>query len=235
MPNGSRVPGTPYVVDPVKGAFNIGCMIRWLDFNDCWLAAEWGHPSDNMGAILSVADWVNRTNKNGGNLANGKIFTVKDVLVGMIKAHEIQGVMALENSFNRVGLDHVVLVKVASTAVVSQMLGLTEGQTRDAISQAFVDGQSLRTYRHTPDTMSRKSWAAGDACERAVNLVLKVQAGEGGMPSILTSPTWGFYDVLFKGKPFKYQRGYGEYVMENVLFKVSYPGECYKHGRDMHY
>ncbi|KAF2773568.1 2-methylcitrate dehydratase [Teratosphaeria nubilosa] len=225
VPNGTRLPGTPYVLDPILGAFNIGAAIRWLDFNDCWLAAEWGHPSDNLGAILSVADWANRTNKNGGNVANGKIFTVKDVLEAMVKAHEIQGCMALENSFNKVGLDHVVLVKVASTGVVAQMLGLSEGQTRDAISQAWVDGQSMRTYRHSPNTMSRKSWAAGDACQRAVDIVMKVQKGEGGMATVLTAPTWGFYDVNFHGKRFDFQRPYGTYVMENVLFKVSYPAE----------
>ena len=201
-------------------------MIRWLDFNDCWLAAEWGHPSDNLGAILAVADWVNQTNKSGGQkLANGKVFTVKDVLEGMVKAHEIQGCLALENSFNKVGLDHVVLVKVASTAVVANMLGLSEAQTRDAISQAWVDGQSMRTYRHSPNTMSRKSWAAGDACEKAVNLCLKVMKGEGGMATALTAPTWGFYDVNFHGAKFNFQREYGSYVMENVLFKVSYPAE----------
>jgi 2-methylcitrate dehydratase len=225
VPNGTKVPGTNYQLDPVNGAFNIGAMIRWLDFNDCWLAAEWGHPSDNLGAILAVADWITRTNKNGGNLGNGKIFKVRDVLEAMIRAHEIQGCMALENSFNKVGLDHVVLVKLASTAVVSKMMGLSEEQTRDAISQAWVDGQSLRTYRHTPNTMSRKSWAAGDACQKAVNIVLKVMKGEQGMPTVLSAPTWGFYDVNFGGKPFQFQRGYGSYVMENVLFKVSYPGE----------
>ncbi|KAJ0122937.1 2-methylcitrate dehydratase [Diaporthe amygdali] len=225
VPNGTKVFGTPYQLDPVNGAFNIGAMIRWLDYNDCWLAAEWGHPSDNLGAILAVADWVNRTNKAGGNLAGGKIFTVKDVLEGMIKAHEIQGCLALENSYNKVGLDHVVLVKVASTAVVSGMLGLNEKQTADAITQAWVDGQSLRTYRHSPNTMSRKSWAAGDACQRAVNLVLKVQKGEAGVPTVLSAPVWGFYDVLFKGNKFEFQRPYGSYVMENVLFKVSYPAE----------
>ena len=226
VPNGTRVPGTPYVVDPIKGAFNIGTMVRWLDFNDCWLAAEWGHPSDNMGAILAVADYINRANSAGAqNFNNGKIFTIKDILEATIKAHEIQGCMALENSFNRVGLDHVLLVKLASTAVVSQMFGLSEIQTRDAIAQAFVDGQSLRTYRHSPNTMSRKSWAAGDACERAVNLCIKIMRGEKGMATILTTPTWGFYDVCFGGKPFKFQRPYGSYVMENVLFKVSYPAE----------
>lgn len=226
MPNGTRVPGTPFVLDPVNGAFNIGAMIRWLDYNDCWLAAEWGHPSDNLGAILAVADWITRTNKAGGNIAGGKIFTVRDVLEAMIKAHEIQGCLALLNSFNKVGLDHVVLVKVASTAVVSKMLGLSEKQTADAITQAWVDGQSLRTYRHSPNTMSRKSWAAGDACQRAVNLALKVMKGEPGVPTVLSAPVWGFYDVLFKGKKFEFQRPYGSYVMENVLFKVSYPGMC---------
>ncbi|KAK0718853.1 MmgE/PrpD family-domain-containing protein [Apiosordaria backusii] len=225
VPNGTKVPGTPYQLDPVNGAFNIGAMIRWLDYNDCWLAAEWGHPSDNLGAILAVADWITRTNKAGGNLAGGKIFTIRDVLEAMIKAHEIQGCLALLNSFNKVGLDHVVLVKVASTAVVSKMLGLNEKQTADAITQAWVDGQALRTYRHTPNTMSRKSWAAGDACQRAVNLALKVLQGETGVPTVLSAPVWGFYDVLFKGKKFEFQRPYGSYVMENVLFKVSYPAE----------
>lgn len=224
VPNGVKVLGTPYVHDPVRGAFAIGTLIRWLDFNDCWLAAEWGHPSDNLGAILAVADWQTRLAKATGN-KEGKVFKIKDVLEGMIKAHEIQGCLALENSFNRVGLDHVVLVKVASTAVVSKMLGLSRDQTMAAISQAWVDGQSLRTYRHAPNTMSRKSWAAGDACSRAVNLALLVKGGEGGMPSILTAKTWGFYDVLFKGQPFKFQREYGSYVMENVLFKISFPAE----------
>lgn len=225
VPSGTKVFGTPFQLDPVNGAFNIGAMIRWLDYNDCWLAAEWGHPSDNLGAILAVADWVNRTNKAGGaKLAGGKVFTVRDVLEGMIKAHEIQGCLALENSFNKVGLDHVVLVKVASAAVVSGMLGLSERQTADAVTQAWVDGQSLRTYRHSPNTMSRKSWAAGDACQRAVNLVLKVLKGEPGVPTVLSAPVWGFYDVAFKGNKFEFQRPYGSYVMENVLFKVSYPG-----------
>jgi len=226
VPNGVRVPGTPYVLDPISGAFNIGAMIRWLDFNDCWLAAEWGHPSDNLGAILAVADYMNRVNKSGGEkIANGKVFTIHDVLEGMIKAHEIQGCLALENSFNKVGLDHVVLVKVASTAVISKMLGGTEEQTRAAITQAWVDGQSMRTYRHSPNTMSRKSWAAGDACQRAVDLTLKVLKGEGPVPTVLSTPVWGFYDVNFKGQKFQFQREYGSYVMENVLFKVSYPAE----------
>ena len=214
--NGAKVPGTKYELDPVEAARNFGTMIRWLDFNDTWLAAEWGHPSDNLGGILMTADWLSR---------RGVKLTVKDILEGMIKAHEIQGVLALENSFNRVGLDHVLLVKVASTAVVSKMLGLNEQQTRDAVSHAFIDGQSLRTYRHTPNTMSRKSWAAGDATSRAVYLAHIVKKGEKGLPSALTAPIWGFYDVLFKGKPFQFQREFGSYVMENVLFKISFPAE----------
>jgi 2-methylcitrate dehydratase len=225
VPNGTTVPGTPYQLDPINGAFNIGAMIRWLDYNDCWLAAEWGHPSDNLGAILAVADWIARTNRAGGKLGNGKIPTIRDVLEAMIKAHEIQGCLALENSYNKVGLDHVVLVKVASAAVVSKMLGLSEAQTKDVVTQAWVDGQSLRTYRHSPNTMSRKSWAAGDACQRAVNLALKVSNGQSGVPTVLSAPVWGFYDVLFKGNKFQFQRPYGSYVMENVLFKVSYPAE----------
>jgi len=216
VPNGARVPGTQFQLDPVQAAFNIGAMIRWLDFNDTWLAAEWGHPSDNLGGILATADWLSR---------NGKKLTVKDVLTAMIKAHEIQGVLALENSFNRVGLDHVVLVKVASTAVVANMLGLSYDETINAVSQAWVDGQSLRTYRHAPNTGSRKSWAAGDATARAVRLALISQTGEMGYPSVLTAKGWGFYDVLFKGKPFKFQRPFGSYVMENVLFKISFPAE----------
>ena len=218
VPNGARVPGTPFQLDPVQAAFNIGAMIRWLDFNDTWLAAEWGHPSDNLGGILAVADWLSRSNPQAP-------ITMRQVLTAMIKAHEIQGCLALENSFNKVGLDHVVLVKVASTAVVAQMLGLTRDQILDALSLAWVDGQSLRTYRHAPNTGSRKSWAAGDATSRAVRLALMVQAGEMGYPSVLTARVWGFYDVLFRGRPFSFQRPYGSYVMENVLFKISYPAE----------
>jgi 2-methylcitrate dehydratase len=215
--NGVKVPGTKHVLDPVQGAFNIGAMIRWLDFNDTWLAAEWGHPSDNLGAILATADWLSRT--------TDKKFTVKDVLTAMIKAHEIQGCIALENSFNKVGLDHVVLVKVASTAVVAQMMGLTRDQALAAVSLAWVDGQSLRTYRHFPNAGSRKSWAAGDATSRAVRLALIAKTGEMGYPSALTAKTWGFYDVSFKGNEFKFQRPYSSYVMENVLFKISFPAE----------
>jgi 2-methylcitrate dehydratase len=221
VPHGARVPGTQFQLDPVQAAFNIGAIIRWLDFNDTWLAAEWGHPSDNLGGILATADWLSRT-----AVASGKApLSMKDVLTGMIKAHEIQGVIALENSFNRVGLDHVVLVKVASTAIVASMLGLSRDEIIDAVSLAWVDGQSLRTYRHSPNTGSRKSWAAGDATSRAVRLALMVAKGEMGYPSVLTAKTWGFYDVLFKGNAFKFQRPYDSYVMENVLFKISFPAE----------
>ncbi len=221
VPNGAKVPGTQFQLDPVQAAFNIGAMIRWLDFNDTWLAAEWGHPSDNLGGILATADWLSRT-----AIANGrKPLVMKDVLAGMIKAHEIQGVLALENSFNKVGLDHVVLVKVASTAVVANMIGCTYDEVVNAVSQAWVDGQSLRTYRHAPNTGSRKSWAAGDATSRAVRLALISKTGEMGYPSVLSAKGWGFYDVLFKGKEFKFQRPFGSYVMENVLFKISFPAE----------
>ena len=220
VPNGAKVPGTQFQLDPVQAAFNIGAMIRWLDFNDTWLAAEWGHPSDNLGGILAAADWLSR-NADG----TGRRLTMRDVLTAMIKAHEIQGVIALDNSFNRVGLDHVVLVKVASTAVVAQMLGLSRDEIIDAVSLAWVDGQSLRTYRHAPNTGSRKSWAAGDATARGVRLALMAAKGEMGYPSVLTAKTWGFYDVLFKGKPFTLQRPYGSYVMEHVLFKISFPAE----------
>jgi len=221
VPHGARVPGTQYQLDPVQAAFNIGAMIRWLDFNDTWLAAEWGHPSDNLGGILAVADWLSRI-----AAAEGKRGPVmRDVLTAMIKAHEIQGCIALENSFNKVGLDHVVLVKAASTATVSQLLGLTREEALNALSLAWVDGQSLRTYRHAPNAGSRKSWAAGDATSRAVRLALMAGAGEMGYPSALTAPTWGFYDVLFKGRPFRFQRPYGSYVMENILFKISFPAE----------
>jgi 2-methylcitrate dehydratase len=221
VPNGARIPGTRFQLDPVQAAFNIGAIIRWLDFNDTWLAAEWGHPSDNLGGILAVADWLSRT-----AIASGKApLKIRDVLTAMIRAHEIQGCLALENSFNKVGLDHVVLVKVATTAVVSHMLGMPFDEIVNAISLAWVDGQSLRTYRHAPNTGSRKSWAAGDATSRGVRLALMARAGEMGYPSALSAKTWGFYDVLFRGKEFAFQRPYGSYVMENVLFKISFPAE----------
>jgi 2-methylcitrate dehydratase len=221
MARGSRVPGTSYELDPVQAAFNLGTMIRWLDFNDTWLAAEWGHPSDNLGAIVSVADYLSRRALTEAR----KPLTVRDVLDSMIKAHEIQGVLALENSFNRVGLDHVLLVRVASTAVVTAMLGGTQAQIVDALSNAWIDGGALRTYRHAPNTGSRKSWAAGDATSRAVRLALMTMSGEMGYPSALTATGWGFQDVLFKGRPLTLPRPLGSYVMENVLFKISYPAE----------
>jgi len=216
MKNGARVPGTSYELDPINAAFNIGAMIRWLDFNDTWLAAEWGHPSDNLGAILAVADYLSR---------NGKSLTVRDVLTAMIKAHEIQGVLALENSFNRVGLDHVLLVRIASTAVVTAMMGGTRDQVINAISNAWIDGGALRTYRHAPNTGSRKSWAAGDATSRAVRHALFALKDEMGYPSALTAKTWGFQDVLFKGKEITLSQPLASYVMENILFKISFPAE----------
>jgi 2-methylcitrate dehydratase len=221
VPNGAKVPGTSFQLDPVQAAFNIGAMIRWLDFNDTWLAAEWGHPSDNLGGILATADWLSRN----AIATDRQPLHMRDVLTAMIKAHEIQGCLALENAFNAVGLDHVVLVKAASTAVVAQMLGLNRDAIINALSLAWVDGQALRTYRHVPNTGSRKSWAAGDATSRAVRLALIAQTGEIGYPSALTAKTWGFYDVSFRGQPFKFQRPYGSYVMENVLFKISFPAE----------
>lgn len=221
MPGGARIPGLPYELDPVQAAFNIGAMIRWLDFNDTWLAAEWGHPSDNLGGILAVADYLARSRGQEG-FSPPK---VRDVLTAMIKAHEIQGVLALENSFNRVGLDHVILVRVASTAVVTAMLGGTLEQVINAVSNAWIDGGALRTYRHAPNTGSRKSWAAGDATSRAVRHALIALSGEMGYPSALTAKTWGFYDVLFKGKAFSLPQPLGSYVMENVLFKISFPAE----------
>jgi len=221
VPNGAKVPGTSYQLDPVTAAFNIGCMIRWLDYNDTWLAAEWGHPSDNLGGILAAADYVSRVRAGEGK----QPLTVRDVLTAMIKAHEIQGVIALENSFNRVGLDHVVLVKVASTAVVTGLLGGTCEEIVNAVSHAWIDGQSLRTYRHAPNTGSRKSWAAGDATSRAVRLGLMALKGEMGYPSALTAKTWGFYDVQFKGREIQLNQPYGSYVMEHILFKISFPAE----------
>ena len=221
VPGGARVLGTSHVLDPVKAAWDIGCMIRWLDFNDTWLAAEWGHPSDNLGGILAVADYLSQARVSQGKSP----LTMHDVLIGMIKAHEIQGCLALENSFNRVGLDHVLLVRVATSAVVMHMLGGTKDQVVDVLSHAFVDGSSLRTYRHAPNAGPRKSWAAGDATSRGVQLALFVQRGEIGYPSALSAPQWGFYDVNFGAKKFEFQRRYGSYVMENVLFKISYPAE----------
>ncbi|WP_042161660.1 bifunctional 2-methylcitrate dehydratase/aconitate hydratase [Paenibacillus gorillae] len=221
VPNGVPVPGTSYRLDPVTAAFNVGCIIRWLDFNDTWLAAEWGHPSDNLGAIWAVADYVSRTRAANGDSP----LLMRDVLTAMIKAHEIQGVLALENSFNRVGLDHVLLVKVASTAVATALLGGTRDEIIHAVSNAWIDGQSLRTYRHSPNTGTRKSWAAGDATSRAVRLALMAVKGEMGYPSALTAPVWGFQDVLFKGKSLALNRKFNSYVMEHVLFKLAYPAE----------
>ena len=218
---GARVPGTNFELDPVQAAFNIGTMIRWLDFNDTWLAAEWGHPSDNLGAILAVADYISRQNERQGKPS----LCMQDVLTALIKAHEIQGCLALENSFNRVGLDHVFLVKIASAALAAQLLGADRDTLLRTLSQVFVDGQSLRTYRHAPNAGSRKSWAAGDATARAVRLALIASTGEMGYPSALTAPKWGFYDVFFNGKSFQFQRPYDSYVMENILFKLSYPAE----------
>lgn len=221
LAGGARVPGTSYELDPVAAAFNIGTMIRWLDFNDTWLAAEWGHPSDNLGGILATADYLSRQARATG----GNPLTLRDVLTTMIKAHEIQGVLALQNSYNRVGLDHVLLVRVASTAVVTHMLGGDRETVINAVSNAWIDGGALRTYRHAPNTGSRKSWAAGDATSRAVRLALIAMTGEMGYPSALSAKTWGYYDVLFKGKPFEFTQGFGSYVMENILFKISYPAE----------
>ena len=221
LAGGARVPGTPYELDPVQAAFDIGAMIRWLDFNDTFLAAEWGHPSDNLGAILAVADYLDRRSEETG----GPAVTMGDVLTRMIEAHEIQGVIALENSFNRVGLDHVLLVRVASTAVAAAMLGCSREQVVNALSNAWIDGGALRTYRHAPNTGSRKSWAAGDAASRAVRLALMALRGEMGYPSALSARGWGYYDVLFEGRPFSFTQPYGSYVMENVLFKISFPAE----------
>lgn len=221
VPNGARVPGTQFQLDPVKAAWDIGCIIRWLDFNDTWLAAEWGHPSDNLGGILASADYLSRR-----AVAAGKPpLAMRDVLTAMVKAHEIQGCLALENSFNRIGIDHVLLVRVATAAVAMRLFGGSREQIVDVLSHAFIDGSALRTYRHAPNAGPRKSWAAGDATSRAVRLALLVLKGEIGYPSALTAPTWGFYDTTFKGERFKFQRPYGSYVMENVLFKISFPAE----------
>jgi 2-methylcitrate dehydratase len=220
--SGARIPGTSYELDPVRAAFNIGTMVRWLDFNDTWLAAEWGHPSDNLGGILAVADYLSRTRAT----ENQSAWTMRDVLVSMVQAHEIQGVLALENSLNRVGLDHVLLVRIASTAVVTRLLGGTRKDVINALANAFVDGGALRTYRHAPNTGSRKSWAAGDATSRAVWLALNALKGEMGYPSALSAVTWGFQDVLFRGAQLRIPRqGFGTYVMENILFKISFPAE----------
>ena len=221
LPGGARVPGTSYELDPVAGAFNIGAMNRWLDFNDTWLAAEWGHPSDNLAGILAMADYLSRMARAEGK----EPLTMHEVQTAMIKAHEIQGVLALENSYNRVGLDHVLLVRVATTAVVTRMLGGDRDTVINAVSHAWIDGGALRTYRHAPNTGSRKSWAAGDASSRGVRLSLIAMTGEMGYPSALTAKTWGYYDVLFKGRPFSLPQAFGSYVMENILFKISYPAE----------
>lgn len=221
MTGGARVPGTHHELDPAQAAFNLGTLIRYLDFNDTWLAAEWGHPSDNLGAILPVADYLSRKRVAEG----GESLKIKDVLNAMILAHEVQGVLAIENSYNKVGLDHMLLVRVASTAVVTRMLGGSREQVINAVSNAWIDGGALRTYRHAPNTGSRKSWAAGDACRRAVTLALMAVGGEMGYPSVLTAKVWGFYDVLFDGKPFEFQRPFASYVMENILFKISFPAE----------
>lgn len=221
VPDGVPVPGTRFVLDPVQAAFNIGAMIRWLDYNDTWLAAEWGHPSDNLGGILAAADFLSRRRAGSGEAP----LTIEEVLTAMVKAYEIQGVLALENAFNRVGLDHVVLVKVATAAVVTHLLGGSREQIVDALSQAWIDGQSLRTYRHAPNAGPRKSWAAGDATSRGVRLALLTLRGEPGCPSALTARNWGFYDVLFRGNRFRLPRPYGSYVMENILFKIAFPAE----------
>jgi 2-methylcitrate dehydratase len=221
VPHGARVPGTPFILDPVQAAFNLGAMIRWLDFNDTWLAAEWGHPSDNLGGILASADYLSQVRKANGQ----EPLVMRDVLTALIKAYEIQGILALENSFNRIGLDHVLLVKVASTAVVTHLLGGSKEEIINAVSNAWIDNGSLRTYRHAPNTGSRKSWAAGDATSRAVHLALMTLRGEMGYASALTARTWGFYDVMFDGKPFALSRPYGSYVMENILFKIAFPAE----------
>lgn len=221
VPDGSRIPGTQFQLDPVQAAFNFGSMIRWLDYNDTWLAAEWGHPSDNLGGILMTADWLSRSARSEGRSP----LTVRDVLTALIKAYEIQGVLALKNSFNRIGLDHVILVKVASTAVLAQMLGCSREQIINAVSNAWLDGHSLRTYRHAPNTGTRKSWAAGDATSRAVQLAWLARKGEMGYPSVLSAKTWGFYDVFFKGSPLLISRPYSTYVVENILFKVAFPAE----------
>lgn len=221
VPHGTRVFGTPHILDPIKGASDIGCIIRWLDFNDTWLAAEWGHPSDNLGAILSLSDHQSRVARYKGSSP----VLIKDVLSAMIMAHEIQGGLALKNSFNRVGLDHVLLVRIASAAVSAGMLGADLEQLQAVVSHAFVDGCSLRTYRHAPNTMSRKSWAAGDASARGLYLAHMIMRGEGCINSALSAKTWGYQDVLFDSKPIQLSQELNSYVMENILFKISFPAE----------
>lgn len=219
LASGARVPGTEHSLDPIQAAFCFGTMVRWLDYNDTWLAAEWGHPSDNLGAILMVADWLNR--QPGAT----RSLTIRDVLIAMIQAYEVQGILALDNAFNRVGIDHVILVRVASTAVATRMLGGTRDQVANAVSHAWLDGGPLRTYRHAPNTGSRKSWAAGDATRRAVQLALWTLSGEMGYATALTAPTWGFQDAMFRGRPITLARPFANYVMEHILFKVSFPAE----------
>jgi 2-methylcitrate dehydratase len=221
VPHGARIPGTPFLLDPVQAAFNIGTMIRWLDFNDTWLAAEWGHPSDNLGGILASADYLSQVRRANGQ----EPLLMRDVLTAMIKAYEIQGVLALENSLNRVGLDHVLLVKVASTATVTRLMGGSQEDIINAVSHAWIDNGSLRVYRHAPNTGSRKSWAAGDATSRGVYLALLTMRGEMGYLSALTAHTWGFHDAVLEGKALALSRPYGSYIMENILFKVSFPAE----------
>lgn len=221
MAHGVKVPGTHYRLEPAQAAWNIGAMIRWLDFNDTWLAAEWGHPSDNLGGILALADYLSRQ-----AVLQGKApLKMRDVLTAMIKAHEIQGVIALENAFNRVGLDHVMLVRIASAAVCAALLGGTEEEVLGAVSHAWIDGSALRAYRHAPQAGPRKSWAAGDATSRGLRLALIALKGEIGYPAALSAPVWGFEDVLFKGNKLQFTQGYGNYVMENILFKIAFPAE----------
>jgi 2-methylcitrate dehydratase len=221
VPDGAHVPGTNYQLDPIQAAFDLGSMIRWLDFNDTWLAAEWAHPSDNLGAILMTADWLSRSRRAAGL----KPLAMETVLTALIQAYEIQGILGLENSFNQEGMDHVVLVKVASTAVTAHLLDCSREEIINAVSNAWIDGQALRTYRHMPNAGTRKSWAAGDATSRGVRLALLAKRGEMGYPSALTAKTWGFYDVAFRGKPFSFSRSYSSYVTENILYKVSFPAE----------
>ena len=215
-PNGSRVMAQNWELDPVQAAFNIGSMIRWLDYNDTWLAAEWGHPSDNLGAIIAICDYLHR---------QGQDICLETVLNAMIIAYEIQGIMALNHAFNRQGLDHVLLVKLASALVSAKLLGGDRDMLLRTVSQVFVDGQSLRTYRHAPNTGSRKSWAAGDASARGLHLALISAKGEMGYFSAITAHQWGFADVSFGHQELNLIRPLGHYVMENVLWKIAYPAE----------